>query len=127
MAVLHDYECDSCGALVEDLPLQKKSHRCPKCKKGTLQIIFRSLLARNASALDSHSMTVVYEDPRTGKVAYPGRNDVPMPARYQQQGYVRKELRSLRELDRFSERHGLVNEAAHYNSGNGYDSEPGRR
>lgn len=127
MAVFHDYECNRCGAVVEDVPLRDSPRKCASCKKGILEIVFRSLQARNAAAFDTHDMTVVYEHPKTGKVMYPPRNDQPMPARYQQAGFVRKELRSLREVDRFSSEHGLINEHAHYNQGNGYDSEPGRR
>ena len=65
--------------------------------------------------------------PGPKKIIYPGRNDAEMPERYRVQGYERIELKSLSEVDRFSKKHGLVNEAAHYNRGNSYDHERGRR
>jgi len=78
----------------------------------------------NLSPLGMHhsEVTVVYEHPGTGKIRYPGRADKPMPERYAKQGYVKRELRTLREVDRFSKQHNVVNERAHFDSnGKGMD------
>jgi hypothetical protein len=42
-----------------------------------------------------------------------------MPSRYQQQGYARKELTSLREVERFEKSHGVSSEVAWYDRGSG--------
>lgn len=67
---------------------------------------------------------IVWYNPKTGKHATPGRNDVPMPERYRKLGYERKEFTTLRELDSFCKRNSLVNEKANYDgSGRSYDDE----
>lgn len=67
--------------------------------------------------------TVVYENPQTGKIRYPGRNDVPIPQRYAEQGYVKKEFTSRRELESFEKKHKVTNDKLWYNSGNTHASE----
>lgn len=71
--------------------------------------------------MSADQTTVVYEHPATGKVCYPGRNDRPMPERYVKRGFERREIRTLRGMDTFSKQHGVVNEKAHFNSGNSLD------
>ena len=67
---------------------------------------------------------IVWFDPKTGKHATPGRNDVPMPDRYRRAGYERREFTTLRELDSFCKSSNLVNQQAHYNNnGRSYDDE----
>jgi len=118
--VVHDMICDRCGEIVYDLPLSKEGAKCV-CL-GRMEIYWHQR-PRNAVAFSAEETTVVYEHPVTGEVRYPARNDQPMPERYRQQGFEQRELRSLREVDRFSKEHGMINERAHYNSGNGYDQE----
>lgn len=66
--------------------------------------------------------TVVYEHEGTGQIRYPGRADVPIPDRYAKQGFVKRELRTLRDVDSFSKQHKVVNERAHFDSnGRGLD------
>lgn len=121
MAALHDMQCSKCDEIVFDLPvhIDGTPHTCG----GVMEIYWHSR-SRDASLLGADEMTVVYEHPITKKILYPGRNDAPMPDRYQRQGFVRREMRSLREVDSFSERHNLVNERANYDRGSGhsYDS-----
>jgi hypothetical protein len=67
---------------------------------------------------------VVWYDPKTGRHATPGRNDVPMPSRYAKAGYERREFTTLRDLDTFCKSNRLVNERANYDqSGRSYDDE----
>lgn len=49
-----------------------------------------------------------------------------MPERYRKAGYVRKELPSLREIEKFESDHGVRSEIAHYDrgSGRGFDDGP---
>ncbi len=128
MPAYHDFVCSSCEEVYTDLPTTMDGVKCI-CRKGVLEIRWSSARSRNASAIGKDEMTVVYEHPVTGRVMYPPRNDQPMPERYAQRGFVRKEMRTLREVEKFSEQRGLVNERVHYDKGSGrsYDTEPGRR
>lgn len=121
--IRHDLECNGCHKLFCDMPASTDQTRCGHCG-GTLEIAWQhSGPPENARALSPSETTVVYRHPRTGKVIYPGRNDRPMPSRYQKAGYERLELASLQAVDRFSKAHHVVNERAHYDrgSGRGYD------
>jgi hypothetical protein len=51
---------------------------------------------------------IVWEHPVTGEHKTPGRNDVPMPERYKQQGYVKREFKSYQEHRAWTEAKGLV-------------------
>jgi len=124
--VIHDFECSVCGEVLADLPLSLEGSECLYCHRGTLQIHWH-VPGRDAMAISEKQATVVYEHPVTKHVIWPGKNNVPMPERYQKEGYERKAMRSLREIDRFSKEHNVVHEQSHYNSGNAYDSEKGRR
>jgi hypothetical protein len=42
-----------------------------------------------------------------------------MPDRYRQQGFQRKELSSLREIERFEKSHGVGSEVAWFDRGSG--------
>ena len=118
---LHDFMCNLCGWIVVDMDIRNEHMGCV-CGQGQLEIYYHAR-TRSAIAIGPQDATVVYEHPVTKHVVYPGRNDQPMPERYRVSGYQRKEMRTLREIDRFSETHGLVNERANYNSGNGYDGD----
>lgn len=89
---------------------------CGSCRRPAGRGVV--LQARPASVHEKER-TVVFEHPLTGEVRYPGRNDRPMPALYAQQGFERREFTSLRELDSFSKRKGMINEAAHFDRGSG--------
>lgn len=65
----------------------------------------------------------MFENPKTGKVSYPGRNDVPLPKRLADAGFERKEMRSLRQVENFEKEHKVLNQAMHYDSGSGRGSE----
>ncbi len=71
----------------------------------------------------SSERAVVFENPATGEVRYPGRNDAPIPERYKKEGFVRKEFPTLASLERFERSHGVRNDKAHYNEGNSADQE----
>ena len=70
---------------------------------------------------------VVFEHPVTGEVRYPGRNDIPIPQRYADEGFVRKEFPTLASLQSFERSHGVLNDKAHFNEGNSSDGENPRK
>ena len=65
---------------------------------------------------------VVWKHPVTGQVRYPGRNDVPMPKRYAEQGFERHEMPTLRDVHRLEKQKGVLNEKAWFDrNGKGFD------
>jgi hypothetical protein len=74
-------------------------------------------------AVHPKERTVIYENPRTGHVRYPGRADVPIPQRYADQGYQRREFPTRHELERFEKQRGVTNDKLWYNSGNTHCAE----
>lgn len=74
---------------------------------------------RHAPSMHSSEVATVWEHPGTKQVRYPDRNDRPMPTRYRQQGFERRELKTLREVERFERERGVQSEAAWFNRGSG--------
>lgn len=101
--------CDECGEVL--IPGD-----WPWCPHG------RTL--RTHHSIHVRERTVVFRHPETGHVVYPGRNDVPIPTRYVDQGYQRHELGSLRTLQKFEKENNVSSEVANYdqNSGNAIDN-----
>lgn len=112
----HDLECTSCSRILPDRNVNVTA--LPRCYcGGETQILWTGRASH--AAVNEKERAVVWEHPLTGEVKYPGRNDVPMPTRYQQQGYQRRELSSLREVERFEKSHGVSSEVAWYDRGSG--------
>jgi hypothetical protein len=117
MPAYHDMQCDHCGQIETDMPLRVEG-TLHSCMKGRMEILWRSSAQRDA-AVHPRERAAVWVHPTTGEVRYPPRNNVPIPARYRQQGFERREISSLRELERFSETHHVRSEAAWYDRGTG--------
>lgn len=120
--VLHDLSCEWCDR--EEVDAVVDPQRLPACSGcgGPMEIRY-DLTRRgvNFAAVHPSERAVVWRDPKTGHVAYPGRNDAPMPERYRQRGFERVEMSTLKQLDRFSKEQGVVNEKANFNNGNEMD------
>ena len=71
------------------------------------------------AAVHPNERAVLFHNPQTGEVRYPGRNDHPMPAQYKQQGYERMELPSLRAIEQFEKQHKVRSEIAWFDRGTG--------
>ncbi len=82
----------------------------PFCPHGFVQ--------KQPASVHARERAVVYENPLTGQVRYPGRADVPMPARYAAMGYQKREFVSAHELSRFEKEKGVANESLNCHSGN---------
>jgi hypothetical protein len=76
---------------------------------------------KGVAAAHEKERTVVYEHPVTGEVAYPGRNDVQMPSRYRDRGFLKKDFNSIYDLQRFEKTHHVLNEAVWFDKGSGRD------
>ena len=111
--------CWSCFNEFAEPTYQDCLPRCPNClayAPGLPQLPGRT------AAVHVRERSVVYENPLTGQVRYPGRADVPMPARYAAQGYVRREFETVHALSQFEKRHNVASEALHCNRGNTLDA-----
>jgi hypothetical protein len=76
---------------------------------------------QHSTIVNPKERIVVWEHPTTGAVRYPGRNDIPIPQRYLDQGFQRRELATRREAEQFERDHNVRNEKLWYNSGNSFD------
>jgi len=119
MSVLHDMSCEACGRVERDVPCDNTFVKVCAC--GHMMEIDWQLRKLPYVGIHPRERAVIWYNPKTGKHATPGRNDVPMPDRYRQAGYVRREFETLRDLDAYCQSENLVNERANYNSGNAYD------
>jgi len=120
---LHDLICVSCQTTV--------THFCSPWPERVVHLedggefeILWTTNARWLPAAHPRERIVLWRDPKSGKVAYPGRNDVPMPVRYRRQGYERIELPNLRSVERFEREshaagHGVRSEVAWFDAGTG--------
>lgn len=115
----HDVQCSKCGQIIENYYASPWPSSIRHDDGGELEILWRSSSPSPAAAhpLDR---TVVYKDPITGQVAYPGRNDQ-LDNRYARQGWERVEFEHAREVEKFERQHNVVNEGLWYNAGNGAD------
>ena len=120
---VHDLMCSTCGEAVNDffLPLPWPDE-IKHFEDGGVFKIQWSLRSSHHPTWHPSSAITVYENPQTGDVVYPGRNDVPMPMRYIEQGYDKREMRSLREVTRFEKAHGVVNESVNWDKNGRVDS-----
>lgn len=83
---------------------------------------------RQGGSAHPSERSVVYRNPRTGQVAYPPRNDQPMPQVYAQAGYERHEMPSLRDIERLEKQDNVRSEVAWFDRGSGHaDYEPDQK
>lgn len=116
---IHDVQCSKCGKIIENFYASPwPPSLCHDEDGGELQILWRGNSSSTFAAVHPRERTVVYKNPLTGEVAYPGRADCEMPKRYRDQGYERIEFEHARDLEKFEKSHKVVNEAYWHNSGN---------
>lgn len=120
--VIHDVQCVKCGKIQIDVPLEN-ANQMPFCScEGPMEICWSTPRVGQLVAVHTKERSMVWRHPKTGKVAYPPTNNAPMPARYQNAGYERHELTSLKSVDKFCAEKGVTNEKANFNNGNGADN-----
>ena len=124
MAAIHDIKCTNPDCGHESYDALVIPDRLPFCLCGSAMEIRWDISQRVApvtipSTVHPREQAVVWHNERTGSVAYPPMNNVPMPERYSANGYERKELNTLAKLDKFCKDKNVTNEKTTYNSGNG--------
>ena len=119
----HDLICPVCAHIEEDIHLSQQACVVHVPCSARMEILWTAP-PRSYVGIHPSERAVVWYDPKTGRHATPGRNDVPMPSRYRAAGYERREFTTLRDLDSFCKSNRLVNERANYDqSGRSYDDE----
>jgi len=114
---IHDFECPR-GHFFE-----AKSQDgfdwlpCPEHKDHSTMVFLPK--RQGAVAFAKDETAVVWEHPGTGDIKYPGLSTAPMPVRYQQQGYVRRELRTDQDYAKFEKQAKVLSERRWFDRGSG--------
>jgi hypothetical protein len=116
---IHDVQCSKCGTIIENYYASPWPTSISHDEDGgELLILWRSD-SSHCAAVHPQDRTVVYRNPKTGQIAYPGKNDGSMNERYRKQGFERVEFEHAHDLERFEKETGTLNEGLWYNNGNG--------
>jgi hypothetical protein len=121
----HDLVCRACLTFVPCFYRRSWPDRLVHWEDGgEFEILWSDPNFRHLPAVHPRERVVVWRNPRTGNISYPGRNDAPMPERYRRLGYERVELPNLRSVERFEREsaaagHGVRSEIAWYDKGSG--------
>lgn len=99
--------CDSCGKAL-------RIGEWPYCSGNG---IHGRPHGRQGGVVHPRERAVVYRHPQTGKIAYPPRNDSPMPANLQSWGYERIELPTLHAVETLEKEANVRSEIAWYDQG----------
>lgn len=125
MPALHDIECPQCGKVETNhfFPRGKTIHKdMPKCCGKQMVILWSQSNSVHRPCHPSETI-VVWENPQTGETRYPARNDVPVPSRYVSQGFVRREIRNLHDVQKLEKEKHVVSEIANFDRGSGREME----
>lgn len=114
----YDFFCEQCGEVFECFKTAElgATATCSTCEREAQRVWMGK---QHATAFHKTETTVVWRNPQTGKIEYPGRNDIPVPPRLAAMGFERHELRSLKEVERFEKHNGVRNERAWFDKGSG--------
>jgi hypothetical protein len=80
----------------------------PACDNGLARTASKSKRA----LLSTKDRPVVFENPQTGEVRYPARQDSPMMPGYKERGFERKEFTSYVEHQKWCREKNVINHAA---------------
>ena len=117
--VIHDLICAK-NHIETNVPIQCQI--VPKCKCGLTREILWQTDRTRAATIHTRERSVVWLNRKTGSIAYPPANNLPMPDRYSNGGYERVEFESLHSLDKFCKSRNLINDKAHFD-GSGHSDE----
>lgn len=121
MPAIHDIECEKCGKVDTNHFFRSgKSLKkdMPKCCGIPMVILWSKAGSIHGPCHPSETIAI-WENPRTGETRYPARNDIPIPSRYAAQGFIRREVRNLRDVQKLEKEKNIVSEIAHFDRGSG--------
>jgi hypothetical protein len=75
----------------------------PACDNG--------ISTSRSAQLHPKDRPVVFENPQTGEVRYPARQDSPMMPGYAERGFERREFTSYQEHKKWCDAHDVINHA----------------
>lgn len=116
-AVLHNYRCEECDEVFEEFVVVDQEsgvprQPCPKCGASCPHVF---LSRRHYASVHSSERTVVWEKREGGKVEYQfPLLDPALPADLKAEGFVARELNSLREIEQVERESGRMNYKAHF-------------
>src|SRR3990167_5971095 len=112
MPALHDMVCSACGQEFRDVSADRAGTRADcNCKGGRLEILWRSVTARDAAVHSSERTALMYSA-KERKWQYPATNNQPIPDRLKRRGYERVEFYSLKSLEQHGKQTGAISERA---------------
>lgn len=114
MAVLVDVQCSKCAGILYDVWSVLVDSTCTvQLCTGKLERLYTLTRGPSPGAHPSEKCIVYVSEKEGGHVQYPGRNDVPVPDRLKQRGYVRQEVTPM-QLASFERKHNVMNERRHF-------------
>jgi hypothetical protein len=117
MSVLVDARCHTCATTKYDVD-RLLLHTPHKGCGGRWERVWAVTRSRDA-AVHSSERAVVYYSPKEDRYQYTGRNNEAIPRRLAKRGYERREMSSLKDLDRHHKQTGKLSHVAHYDPGSG--------
>jgi hypothetical protein len=115
---IHNYQCPVCESIRYGVTVADHVS-CLECP-AEMEILW-SFSGPRVTSVNPTERIVVYENPATGEVKYPPRNDQPIPAQYAKQGFQKRELSTLAEVHKFEKEKGVRSERAWFDKGSGRD------
>ena len=122
-----DVICKECGHEVADLFLRPWPDELPCSKCGRLMDIKWAIRTNHRPACHSSESVVVWEDPSTGEIRYPPRNDIPVSPKLAAMGFERRELTSLHQVESFEKSHNVRHERTWFDKGSDRSSDENMR
>lgn len=118
--VIHDLKCEQCGLEQHDAAVTPgRLEPCESCG-GVMEIRWdisrRPIAVAMNPTLHPSDRVVVYRNPKTGNIAYPGANNQPMPERYRKDGYERLEMTTANGVKKFCKENKVRNERLDFDS-----------
>ncbi len=114
---IHDVQCSKCDKIIKNVNLKANFSPSHEGCGGTLEILWTP--SQRVTQVHPKERAIVWYDPRTREVRYPGRNDVQMPERYRSAGFEKREFPHLHDLQRFEKEQNVISEVVHYDRGSG--------
>ena len=112
MSVYVDLVCSKCEMVLIDQwsSIENRKH---KLCGGKLERMWTLTRGPDPGTHSSEAVIVYQSERERGKIQYPGRGDVPVPARLRARGYEKVKL-NVRDLAAFERKHNVANERRHF-------------
>lgn len=103
----YDFKCGICGET--RLLVDNQRPESPSCCNQPMNSYTWAPNTSKNAQLHPKDRPVVFENPQTGEVRYPARQDSPMMPGYKERGFERKEFTSYAEHKKWCDKNQVVN------------------